>query len=230
MAETAKAATVGEKELSKRAARARLLYGGAWAALSAVYLAARLALGTLLGASVGSWLALLALQAVLGWAVLAAAGAFGDDAKPLRRGGRGKDSAMDYFALAAAAQLLHLWPPLASAWLLLLPPAVFAAHAAYSARESMGALASTLGVGGAAAGGGGNGGGGAAGGGAAGGGAMEGEYAGGGGARDGRTEEQRKKAEEKKRRQQEMQMKRARGMQRGGLQQRRKGDGEEGDD
>ena len=220
-----------DKERAKRARRAYVLYGSLWAALALAYLAARYLLAQPLR-SAGEAAALLLLQAVLAWAVLASAGALGDDERALKRGGVGREAGPDYFALGAAAQLLHLWPRAASSWLLALPALVFAAHAAYSFREAIGgALALFKGAGGAA-------GGAAAKGGAAkgakGGDADElgagiggGGGGGGGGGADGRSEEAKKKAEEKKRRHQEMLMKRMHGVRRAGMPQRRKGEEDE---
>ena len=212
-----------DKEQAKRSARAYRLYGAAWALLTLVYLGARALLAQPLR-SAGELVAWLLLQAVLGWAVFASAGAFGVSDKTWKRGGTGLESALDYLALGAAAELLHLWPRLASGWLLLLPPLVFAAHSVYAVRETIGNLLSSFGGAGGAAAAAAGGKGGAAGVGdvGAGGGGGGGGGAGGAGSGDKRSEEAKKKAADKKQRHAEMQMKQMRGVKRGTMPQRRK--------
>jgi hypothetical protein len=108
-----------DKERAKRRRSALTRYGAAWAALTLVYIAARAYQARALPTSLSEAFALLLLEAVFAWALLASAGDFGDGgaeaaAKVWKRGGVGLESGPDYFVLAAAAKLLHLWPRAAS--------------------------------------------------------------------------------------------------------------------
>lgn len=122
---------------SEKAARARrraewVFFGASWSALLALYAALRawaLPARPLWG-GVAEALALILLQALLGWAAAVRAGDLDGSAEYAR----------DYFVLAGGALLLHAWPRLGSSWLLVLPPAVFVAHTVAHFRGALGGL------------------------------------------------------------------------------------------